>query len=589
MREAAFKKWLQGRGYDAGTVGTQLARAGRLARAYGDLDALHAGKGLERLQRELAYSKDDERAGKASPAAFAIDGNLYNGLVSFRKTIDYYRQFIEAEGGPGNRRAHMDLIARLSTADIEATMDVCDASGVDDFLRDHGYVRPSNWVVRPSNGQRYPAKAIVGIAVGMLAGESPLRAKEYFGGFGESQSYARLKELGYTVVGKDESGMADKQLSRHAVEAAMDEYDTLGQSAFLAKYERGLQGTRYWVRRIDTLYPSKAIANAAFEIQLGERGSYGGTEARRQLVRLGYTITNRDGRAVSGEAELPAELETVGATPVNLILYGPPGTGKTYATAAEAVRLCGEEVPADREALKDVYDGLVRKGRIEFVTFHQSYSYEDFVEGLRPVTGADEETADGEGAVASGGFSLKARDGIFKRIADLAGQNRGAPVGHAPPTLNRAAKIFKMSLGRSWASEDDHIYEDAIRGGYVVIGYGGEIDWSGPEFERWDAIAKRWREVDPKATGNDPNITQIYTFRCDMEVGSLVVVSDGNLKFRAIGEITGPYRYERASGGEYNHCRPVRWLWHGEKSSSRADLRQAIQPGLGLSLHKSID
>src|SRR5690606_5150123 len=122
-----------------------------------------------------------------------------------------------------------------TAAGREATMQDCDAGGVAGCQRQYGYVRPSNWVIRAANGQRYPAKAIVGIAVGKLPGEAPLRASEYFGGFGESQSYARLRELGYTIVGREEAGMADGELTRQAVEAAMDEYDGLGQAAFLAK------------------------------------------------------------------------------------------------------------------------------------------------------------------------------------------------------------------------------------------------------------------------------------------------------------------------------------------------------------------
>ncbi len=261
--------------------------------------------------------------------------------------------------------------------------------------------------------------------------------------------------------------------------------------------------------------------------------------------------------------------------PTNLILYGPPGTGKTYATAREAVRICeglDEEnflLTADgRDDLMAAYDALSRKGRIGFVTFHQSFSYEEFVEGLRPTTGSD----DDEGQGASAGFSLKPHDGIFKQIATLAADNNGRALVPLPVTIDRSRKIFKMSQGRSWTEEGDRIFQDAIDGGYVVLGYGGEVDWSDPRFDRFDAIKERWREVDRDATGNDPNIAQIYSLRANMEIGSLIVISDGNRKFRAVGEVTGDYQFLLGPLREYNHRRPVRWLWHNDESLPRESI-----------------
>jgi len=254
---------------------------------------------------------------------------------------------------------------------------------------------------------------------------------------------------------------------------------------------------------------------------------------------------------------------------LNTILYGPPGTGKTYATAKYAVEICDGGADEDRSALMQRYRELVEAGRIAFVTFHQSFAYEDFVEGLRPETPDMPEPA-GNGEVITGagqnlGFRLEVRDGVLKDMAKRAVAARGRSV--APADLDDIAskRVFKMSLGRANDPDDAHKYQDCIDGNFIALGYGGAIDWSAPEFDSYDAIRRRWQQEHPGATGTDVNIKTIATLRTVMRPNDLVVISEGNRRFRAIGQISGDYYFRPNEDGEYRHRRPVKWLWRSDE------------------------
>ncbi len=74
---------------------------------------------------------------------------------------------------------------------------------------------------------------------------------------------------------------------------------------------------------------------------------------------------------------------------LNQILYGPPGTGKTYNSIDKAVEIVTGNLSANHAENKKQFDELRKQGQIEFVTFHQNYSYEDFMVGIRPDIGSD--------------------------------------------------------------------------------------------------------------------------------------------------------------------------------------------------------
>ncbi len=99
--------------------------------------------------------------------------------------------------------------------------------------------------------------------------------------------------------------------------------------------------------------------------------------------------------------------------PLNQILYGPPGTGKTYHIIDKALEIFGENLES-RDEKKAKFDEYARKGQIVFATFHQSYGYEEFVEGIKPIIDNDENSQE---------VKYDVKDGIFKELCDKSLKN----------------------------------------------------------------------------------------------------------------------------------------------------------------------
>ena len=231
--------------------------------------------------------------------------------------------------------------------------------------------------------------------------------------------------------------------------------------------------------------------------------------------------------------------------PLNTILYGPPGTGKTYATVSRCVEICDGKAPNVGEELRARYGELMDEGRIEFVTFHQSYGYEEFVEGIRPVSSTGEDAA----------MRLRVEPGVVRRLAERARK--------VPGTGSR--RIFKVSLAdpNSWGRHagDDPVFAECIDSGCILLEFGGDIDWSDARYDDYGAVRQRWRQDrDPDATAYDTDVQAIWRFRVEMRPGDIVVASDGYRRFRAVGEITGGYEFRHREDG-FHHRRAVRWHW----------------------------
>ena len=149
--------------------------------------------------------------------------------------------------------------------------------------------------------------------------------------------------------------------------------------------------------------------------------------------------------------------------PFNRILFGPPGTGKTWRATTLAVSIVDGE--AERELVdRDRFNQLrfnLRSGdgQIAMVTLHQNFSYEDFIEGIRPV-------------LKNGRLAYKLRAGMFKRIAKAAKKNPGKRFVLIIDEINRGniAKIFGELIT---------LIEDSRRVGqrdetHVTLPYSGE-------------------------------------------------------------------------------------------------------------------
>ena len=133
----------------------------------------------------------------------------------------------------------------------------------------------------------------------------------------------------------------------------------------------------------------------------------------------------------------------------NCIYYGPPGTGKTWNTVNHALAIIEAKSVEDlnkekREETKKRFDELKRTGRIEMVTFHQNYTYEDFIEGIRPVLSSSNKNTEKGQPEEKNDLKYELSPGVFKKIVERARNDEEQNYVLIIDEINRGniAKIF---------------------------------------------------------------------------------------------------------------------------------------------------
>jgi len=250
--------------------------------------------------------------------------------------------------------------------------------------------------------------------------------------------------------------------------------------------------------------------------------------------------------------------KTQSNSPLNQILFGPPGTGKTYHSINKAIEIIDPnfDLTQEREVIKQEFDKYVEKGQIVFTTFHQSMSYEDFIEGIKPMLVSKEGESEST-------IKYDIQDGIFKEIVERSKSSefKKAVKGslHIPKSKFKEP-INKVSLGNYSNPEDAGIYEYCIENNCVAMGFGEDIDFTGVK-NRKD-IRDKYKEAGINIESNmDFQVSAIERLVLWMKPGQLVFVSHGNSRLKAIGEVDGDYYCDTSTKIKYSQFRKVKWLY----------------------------
>jgi len=248
----------------------------------------------------------------------------------------------------------------------------------------------------------------------------------------------------------------------------------------------------------------------------------------REPVKKAIEMLIEEGRFEQNEAETKINYNQ------NMILYGPPGTGKTYKSIIYAVAICDHKAvnEVEQEPYEEIlkqYKQLADEGRVVLTTFHQSYGYEEFIEGIKPVLNA-------------GSIAYKVEDGIFKKFCNRAKAARVQTSGNV--NMKKEPRIWGMLLGGTGMTD---LKEKCFANNEIRLGWSEVAD---------DEVQEDFT-TDSKSSWNAKHM--VYDFINSMEIGDIVVIEKTKKSIDAIGVVTGPYQYDKADA-KYSRSRSVEWL-----------------------------
>lgn len=279
------------------------------------------------------------------------------------------------------------------------------------------------------------------------------------------------------------------------------------------------------------------------------------------LQKLWRDITENTNSSLNNDTSSNDAREEIKMTvnnPKNIILYGPPGTGKTYNTARYAIALCKQEKIEglesdkiiDTEEYKKIlkeYNDLKDEGRIVFTTFHQSYGYEEFIEGIRPLLDENDKK----------NLGYEVKPGIFKKFCDSALKPIQSVKENNNLKISQNPTVWVVLLDGAGKSK---LKEYCFKNGEIRIGWGdcGEI------------ITKETIGISNKERAI------LINFQDNMKIGDIVFVEKSRKTIDAIGIITGSSEFDKNGYKDFPRKRSVHWI-KTDIDENVTDLNDGVQ------------